>query len=56
MAGFLATLQGREEISHRSVQVLARYYGFTEENELDFIINHEIKYRMGQGGGETDPG
>lgn len=27
-------------------QVLARHYGFTEE-ELDFIINYDIKYRMG---------
>ncbi len=27
--------------------VLARHYGFTEE-ELDFIINYDIKYRMGK--------
>ncbi len=27
-------------------RVLAKYYGFTEE-ELDFIINYDIKYRMG---------
>jgi len=26
---------------------LARLYGFTEE-ELDFIINYDIKYRMGK--------
>lgn len=26
--------------------VLAKYYGFTDE-ELDFIINYDIKYRMG---------
>lgn len=26
--------------------ILARHYGFTEE-ELDFIINYDIKYRMG---------
>ena len=25
---------------------LAEHYGFTEE-ELDFIINYEIKYRIG---------
>jgi hypothetical protein len=25
---------------------LAKHYGFTEE-ELDFIINYDIKYRMG---------
>ena len=32
---------------------LAKHYGFTEE-ELDFIINYDIKYRMGDrlGGGE----
>jgi len=28
-------------------------YGFTDE-ELDFIINYDIKYRMGKGGGEED--
>lgn len=27
--------------------VLADHYGFTAE-ELDFIINYDIKYRMGQ--------
>jgi len=31
--------------------VLARHYGFTDE-ELDFIINYDIKYRMGQNGGD----
>jgi hypothetical protein len=30
--------------------LLAEHYGFTEE-ELDFIINYDIKYRMGLGGG-----
>ena len=29
---------------HRALQ--ARHYGFTEE-ELNFIINYDIKYRMG---------
>ncbi len=29
-------------------KVLGRHYGFTEE-ELDFIINYDIKYRMGKG-------
>ena len=29
--------------------VLAEHYGFTDE-ELDFIINYDIKYRMGRGG------
>ena len=27
-------------------EFLAKHYGFTEE-ELDFIINYDIKYRMG---------
>jgi hypothetical protein len=35
--------------------LLARHYGFTDE-ELDFIINYDIKYRMGKdalaGGGD----
>jgi hypothetical protein len=29
--------------------VLAQHYGFTDE-ELDFIINYDIKYRMGRDG------
>ena len=32
-------------------KVLAKHYGFTEE-ELDFIINYDIKYRMGDELGE----
>ncbi len=28
-------------------RVLARHYGFTAE-ELDFIINYDIKYRLGR--------
>jgi len=34
-------------------RALAQHYGFTDE-ELDFIINYDIKYRMGAGGGEAD--
>ena len=30
-------------------RVLAEHFGFTDE-ELDFIINYDIKYRMGGGG------
>ena len=30
-------------------RVLAEHYGFTEE-ELDFIINYDVKYRMGREG------
>lgn len=32
---------------------LAEHYGFTEE-ELDFIINYDIKYRLGRGAGEEE--
>ncbi len=32
---------------------LAKHYGFTEE-ELDFIINYDIKYRMGLSGGSRE--
>jgi hypothetical protein len=35
--------------------VLARHYGFTEE-ESDFIINYDIKYRMGRGDNEEGEG
>jgi hypothetical protein len=31
--------------------LLAEHYGFTDE-ELDFIINYDIKYRMGREAGE----
>lgn len=36
-------------------KVLAKHYGFTDE-ELDFIINYDIKYRMGDelNSGESD--
>jgi hypothetical protein len=36
-------------------RVLAQHYGFTDE-ELDFIINYDIKYRMGlvDGTGDSD--
>ncbi|NLW36430.1 MAG: SAM-dependent methyltransferase, partial [Syntrophorhabdus aromaticivorans] len=34
-------------------KILAQHYGFTDE-ELDFIINYDIKYRMGQGIDENE--
>jgi len=34
-------------------KVLAEHYGFTDE-ELDFIINYDIKYRMGKEVEEED--
>lgn len=33
-------------IINRIDQVLAEHYGYTDE-ELDFIINYDVKYRMG---------
>jgi Eco57I restriction-modification methylase len=33
-------------------RVIAQHYGFTDE-ELDFIINYDIKYRMGRDNSET---
>ena len=38
-----------EPIVDKIDRVLAEHYGFTEE-ELDFIINYDIKYRMGREG------
>jgi len=32
---------------------LTSHYGFTEE-ELDFIINYDIKYRMGREAGQEE--
>jgi len=34
-------------------RVLAQHYGFTDE-ELDFIINYDIKYRMGKDAEDED--
>jgi hypothetical protein len=34
-------------------RVLAVHYGLTDE-ELDFIINYDIKYRMGRNAGEEN--
>jgi hypothetical protein len=36
-----------KDIINQIDTVLAQHYGFTEE-ELDFIINYDIKYRMGK--------
>ena len=40
---------GSKPIIDEIDRVLAEHYGFTDE-ELDFIINYDIKYRMGRGG------
>ena len=34
-------------------RVLAQHYGFTDE-ELDFINNYDIKYRIGRGKGRDE--
>jgi hypothetical protein len=34
-------------------EALAEHYGFSPI-ERDFLINYDIKYRMGQNGGEAD--
>jgi hypothetical protein len=44
-------LQKSKPIIDEIDRVLAHYYGFTPE-ELDFIINYDIKYRMGRDNGE----
>jgi hypothetical protein len=33
--------------------VLARHYGFSQE-ELDFIVNYDVKYRLGRGSKEEE--
>ena len=40
---------GSKPIMDEIDRVLAEHYGFTDE-ELDFIINYDIKYRMGREG------
>jgi hypothetical protein len=40
-------------IIDRIDRVFAAHYGFTDE-ELDFIINYDIKYRMGLSGQEEE--
>ena len=44
---------GSKPIIDQIDTLLAEHYGFTEE-ELDFIINYDIKYRMGLSGGSND--
>lgn len=58
---FVGTKQTDYEYYHRLSKPIidlidtgfATHYGFTDE-ELDFIINYDIKYRMGLGGKETE--
>jgi hypothetical protein len=46
-------LQKSKPIIDEIDRVLARHYGFTDE-ELDFILNYDIKYRMERGDGEEE--
>lgn len=46
------TINKSKSIIDEIDRVLAKHYGFTEE-ELDFIINYDIKYRMGRDAGEA---
>jgi hypothetical protein len=40
-------------VIHQIDRALARHYGFTDE-ELEFIINYDLKYRMGEEAEEED--
>ncbi len=59
--GFVGSKQTEYEYYHKKSKpiideidkVLAQHYGFTDE-ELDFIINYDIKYRMGSELSEND--
>ena len=52
---YVGTVQTDYEYYHKKSKsiideidtLLAKHYGFTDE-ELDFIINYDIKYRMGK--------
>ncbi len=46
-------IQKSKAIINQIDRDLAKHYGFTQE-ELDFIINYDIKYRMGLGGEEAE--
>lgn len=45
--------QNSKPVSDKIDKILAKHYGFTDE-ELDFIINYDIKYRLGLGGEDDD--
>jgi len=49
----LFKIQKSKPIIDEIDRVLAKHYGFTEE-ELDFIINYDIKYRMGKDNEEEE--
>ena len=45
--------QASKPILDKIDRILANHYGFTDE-ELDFIVNYDIKYRMGRDSGDED--
>lgn len=47
-------MKKNQPIIYQIDTVLAQHYGFTEE-ELDFIINYDIKYSMGKALFGDDP-
>ncbi len=46
-------IQKSKPIIEEIDRILAKHYGFTDE-ELDFIINYDIKYRLGADDGEDE--
>jgi len=40
-------LRGWKQVADENDKTLTEHFGFTEE-ELDFIISYDIKYRMGK--------
>jgi hypothetical protein len=49
------TKRQKSFVSLCKLPVLAKHYGFTDE-ELDFILNYDIKYRLGLDGSEEEHG
>ncbi len=47
MSSFIYKKKQSKSIIGEIDKVLAQHYGFTDE-ELDIIINYDIKYRMGK--------
>lgn len=43
-----------KDIINKIDEVLAEYYNFTEGEELNYIINFDIKYRVGAGSEDGD--
>jgi hypothetical protein len=49
----LFTFKQSKPIIDEIDRALARHYGLSDE-ELDFIINYDVKYRMGASAGEGE--